>query len=109
MILTSLITSMIKQMLMKIYAFYLKVVQDGKLTAGIFFKVGSCMKTAERELIKKLQLSKKHLNKNVRIEAGGSMTFSELARKMEPRLEDMIKQAKDKDKLLDVIRKLPIE
>ena len=94
---------------MKIYAFYLKFVQEGKLISGIFFKVGTCMATARRELIKATEGNLIRDVKNIRIEAEGEMSLPDLAKHMKPELEKMIKDAADKSDLLDVISKLPID
>ncbi len=92
---------------MKIYAFHLKLVQDNKLVSGVYFKVGTCMKTAEKELIS--EYTNNYRNKNIRIERSGEMELFELTEMLKPHLEKMIKTTSDKDKLLEVIKKLPID
>ena len=93
---------------MKIFAMLISAIQNKKLTSRLYIKVAIDGYELEQELIKKTKQYPDIDERSIKIVKRSFITLNEVAQQMEPELEKMIKNTTTKQKLVDIINKLPV-
>lgn len=93
---------------MKIFAFYVKAIRHSKNVSGICIEINDDEIDAGKKIIERFEKDIAVRNSSIKIVDSGSITLEDLAKKMKPEVEKLIKEAKVKSDLLDVIKQIPI-
>lgn len=84
------------------------LIQDSKLKHGLYMSVASDGLEAQSKVEEKIYALRGIRKKSVKLKAVRSMSLKELAKEMKPEVEKLVKEARIKSDLLDVIKKIPI-